>query len=420
MKDPLSLHAVTRPDATALITEDKQYSYKELHKIVCKTTDKLRLLNVSKIAFRTTNPLDTIIIIWACLRARIMFMPLNPSFPDDYIQTFLQDANIQYTTEISSLITLTELNTTQNNEELSEEQLCSIICTSGSSGRPKLAVHSLGNHIASAKSSQKNIPLTPGDIWLLNLPLFHVSGLSIVFRCILAGASISLSPTKPYTHSSLVPTQLLKRIEEKDTLFINSKYCLVGGAAFPENVILPTSPHIFPTYGLTEMSSQVITNNTLLSSANIYIDPETNILWVKGDSLFQGYLNNGLSTLPLNQDGYFNTKDLVTFDTDRFNYIGRQDRMIISGGENIQPEEIEALLMQHPNVTRAAVVGIPDNKFGERPVAFIECQNFTSVKKEVSKLLDELPKFKRPDVIKELPNIAKNTKIKFKNLCTYV
>lgn len=419
IQDPLSLHAKQTPHAIAITLDTHSITYKELDAFVHSASKKLPSLQTRKIAFRTSDTLRSLIIIWACLRARVMFLPLNPSFPDDYIQGFLHSAGISHTTEIHALVRFDTCNDSIPEYTLSKDQLCSIICTSGSSGTPKLAVHRLNNHIASACASQTTLPLTHGDSWLLNLPLFHVSGLSILFRCILAGATVNLDTNHPYTHSSLVPTQLQEKLKNEDPLFLNSKYCLVGGSAFPTHLKLPSSPKILPTYGLTEMSSQVITDHTLLKSADIYIEPNTHELWVKGDALFCGYLNEGLCTLPLNESGFFNTKDRIRFQDSTFQYLGRSDRMLISGGENIQPEEIETVLLQHPDITRAAVIGVPHPKYGERPIAFIECENFEHVKKSLENLLNPLPKFMRPDIIKPLPKLDSNQKISYKNLRIY-
>jgi O-succinylbenzoic acid--CoA ligase len=163
----------------------------------------------------------------------------------------------------------------------------------------------------------------------------------------------------------------------------------------------------------------VITDNTVLASAETSIDPDTQELYVKGPSLFQGYLSNGLLTLPLNKAGFFNTKDRICFKNGDFQYLGRQDRLIISGGENIQPEEIETVLLKHPKVHRAAVVGIPDKTFGERPIAFLETDDIPSIRAEIEALLESLPKFKRPDKFLPLPNIGATEKISFKNLRIY-
>ena len=141
-------------------------------------------------------------------------------------------------------------------------------------------MHSLGNHFASAKGLLTSLPFTPEDIWQLKLPLYHVAGLSIVFRCFLKGAAISLTEKAPYTHISLIPMQLMQTdgIEK-------AKVILLGGG--PINREIPEKLPVYFRYGFIEMSSTSTLHGQLLPYCPIKIkDGE---IYVNGQPLFHGY-----------------------------------------------------------------------------------------------------------------------------------
>src|SRR5215203_1902039 len=153
---------------------------------------------------------------------------------------------------------------------LALDQPSTVVFTSGSSGVPKAALHTFGNQFFSARGSNTNIALAPGDRWLHSLPLYHVGGLSILFRCLLARAAVALpEPGAPLgeaiadssaTHLSLVATQLLRLLEEEDFDPGRLRAILLGGGPIPPSLIdeaLARGLPIHTSYGLTEMTSQV-------------------------------------------------------------------------------------------------------------------------------------------------------------------
>lgn len=282
--------------------------------------------------------------------------------------------------------------------------LATFLSTSGSSGKPKVACHTLKNHVMSAQGSLLKVPLTPESVWSLTLPLFHVGGLAILFRCYLAKASVLLSKNlSRATHLSLVPTQLYRLLKEKQTL-PRLQTILLGGAPLPS---FDTTWNVLPTYGMTEMSSQIVTGNTLHPCAEMKIS-EDNEIWVRGDTLFQGYLQeDNTIACPLNREGWFETKDLGKWQDNRFCISGRKDNLFISGGENIQPEEIEEAIGTHCGMHEAIVVPIKDEEFGQRPAVFIQAPERLPDIQE--KLLSVLPRFKIPIRAFQLP---KSTNLK--------
>jgi O-succinylbenzoic acid--CoA ligase len=316
----------------------------------------------------------------------------------------------------------------ESSQSLSDDQPATILFTSGSTGTPKAALHTWGNHRYSAKGANANLPLQPGDRWLLSLPLYHVGGLAILVRCALAGAAVVLSPDAPLheslrttdaTHVSLVATQLRRLLDAKtggppDAL----RAVLLGGGPIPDSLLRRGRERGWPlltSYGCTEMASQVTTTapgDSLddLSTAGRrlhhrrvrIVDDE---IQVKGAPLFRGYVTDEGLDDPRTDDGWYRTGDRGCLDASgRLHVTGRIDRMFVSGGENIQPEEIEMTLEQLDAVERAVVVPVSHPEYGHRPVAFVrlrtdvDCPDFERV------LRRRLPGFKIPDAFHSLPD----------------
>jgi len=299
-----------------------------------------------------------------------------------------------------------------------------IIFTSGSSGEAKAVVHSLENHYFNAVGSNQNIAVQPGDRWLLSLPLYHVSGMGILWRCMLGGGDIVFPKKKDLaaniselaiTHVSLVPTQLLRLLEKKQDIKILKKLkcILLGGAPIPDDLLnkakrlkLP----IYMTYGLTEMASQVATSQKPFGPLQPLDHRELKIvnneILVRGKTLFLGYLKNGKLQKPFDKNGWFHTGDLGTFSKkEGLKILGRKDNMFISGGENIYPEEIEKALFNTGWFENAVVVPVKNIEFGFRPLAFIkphQKQKLTATK-IIRQLKKTLPSFKVPQTYRDFP-----------------
>lgn len=279
-----------------------------------------------------------------------------------------------------------------------------LISTSGSSGVPKQAHLSLENCYTSAQFPHPDLILKPGDHYLLSVPLHHVSGLSILFRCLLSGATFVLSNSGKdlsVTHISFVPTQL-KRFLKNPSIYPNLKAILLGGASIPYDLCKEAYDRGFPiyiTYGMTEMASQICTKPFHPKTGVAFDGPlshrELKIvggeIYVRGKTLFQGYHNLPSPLI----DGWFPTKDLGQMGPNGLELLGRKDRMFISGGENIHPEEIEKALLSHPEISAANVHSRPDPEFGARPIAFIATP--LEIPTILGYLSEILPRFKIPD-----------------------
>lgn len=312
-----------------------------------------------------------------------------------------------------------------------------LVRTSGSSGHPKIAVHSLDNHLSSARAAAEWFELGPGDSWMLALPLHHVGGLAIVMRALVSGAAVAIPPTdarladalisqRP-THVSLVPTQLYRLLahSEAAAVLAGCKAVLVGGSPMPIALrlhALERGLRLVLSYGSTESTALVAAGGggdliRLRNSAghvlgeHVVHASERGEILIGGPSLFLGYLESGSVRDPRGADGLYATGDLGHLDANGILFVtGRKDRMFISGGENVQPEEIEVALEEADGVLGAVVVAVPHPEFGQRPVAFVRCgpKAPTSDGLEVH-LVARLPRFKVPDAFYRLPTGGNGT-----------
>lgn len=276
----------------------------------------------------------------------------------------------------------------------------SIVYTSGTSGRPKGAMLTFGNHLWSALGSALNLGLDPNDRWLACLPLFHVGGMAILLRSVIYGMAVVLHPSFDaaavseaidgcgVTIVSLVPTTLARLLDERgDRPWPPHLRCLlVGGGPTPEGLIDECLRRGWPiaiTYGLTEAASQVCTlrpeevpskrgsSGKPLFFTDVSIDGPPDgpgEILVRGPTVSPGYLNQ---PAPID-GGWLRTGDIGYLDPEGYLYVlDRRDDLIVSGGENVYPAEVEETLRSHGAVADAAVVGLPDREWGQRVVASV-------------------------------------------------
>ena len=319
--------------------------------------------------------------------------------------------------------------------EWQAQRLASIVFTSGSSGKAKAVAHSGNNHLYSAAGLLQSFCYTAQDSWLLSLPLFHVSGLAIVWRWLFAGGQLVLPSSdslvaqlSQVTHASLVPTQLKRYLNEldieKDT--ISLKRILLGGAVIP--VVLTDKARslgieCWSGYGMTEMASTVTAKRadssagvgTLLVHRSLTICGKN--IKVRGASLGIGYYYRGVLRSMTDDTGWLVTGDLGKKThgdklADELFILGRSDNMFISGGENIHPEQIERVLLSHSSINQALVFPCEDAEFGQRPIAVIDSTEPLSVKDMNKFLKGKLIKFMWPMNYYPLPDSVNVSGIK--------
>ncbi|MDJ0521891.1 MAG: AMP-binding protein, partial [Planctomycetota bacterium] len=306
-----------------------------------------------------------------------------------------------------------------------------LLSTSGSSGTPKLVHHELEQHIASARGAAAFLELGPDDRMLLSLPTYHAGGLGMVFRALLSGAVLCVpAEDTPLaealvrfapTQISLVATQLARLLEDDATraALCACRTVLMGGGPIPAALrerALDAGVPLAVGYGATETSAFVAASRDpevvrrpqsvgqALPQREVHVDAHGEIR-VGGPTLFSGYLVDGEIEPARDEAGLWATGDVGRLEDGVLFVTGRRDRMFISGGENVQPEEIEAALLAIDDVAAAVVVPVADAEYGARPVAFVAGDGLDAARLDAA-LRAVLPGFKTPDVYYRMPPAA--------------
>ena len=457
---PIRENAIHNPRLAAVVSTERTLSYRVLDCLVSRVVKTIKLSRITanqRVAIWAPNCLETITLIFALLRMRAVVVLINPRVPSSTVKDLLGQitcqtllSNLEPDREYKRSFTSIEFNQIFDRVNLNfkadsveesilfdSSQEATILFTSGTTGSAKAVLHTYGNHWFSALGANDNIPVVEGDRWLLSLGLWHIGGLAIVFRCFFAGGTVVLPPDQKLTnrvfeqssitHVSLVPTQLrrlLHNLANKSKSGLCSCKCiLLGGDVLPGSLIskgLSLGLRIHTTYGCTEMASQVtatrcgedfknlLTDGRLLKYRELMVSQQGEIL-VKGKTLFRGYVEAEDIRRPFDVNGWFHTGDLGELrENGDLLVIGRTDNMFISGGENIQPEEIEAALLNLDFVYRTVVSPAPDNEFGFRPIAFVKMTDGhkldgNTLARELEK---RLPRFKIPVAFCPWPKTA--------------
>jgi O-succinylbenzoic acid--CoA ligase len=422
MECPIAYFSRTTPDQIALVTDTGFLTYQQLHQQinkVCAALKELRVDHASRCAFIATNTWQTTTLFFALLRLQAISCPLSFRLPKGQREECKAAMGVTHDLCVEPLFSSAK---EEETTRLSEEQYATFVQTSGSERASKIAVHTLGNHYYSALGAARFLRFSSQERYLLSLPLFHVGGIAILFRCFYQGATLVISKyplgeaivQHKVTYLSCVPTQLVRLLKGEgiDQIAKQLKCLLMGGSALSVELCgqaLQRGFPLFSSYGMTETSSVIaaekvssplhtISVGSPLDFREMKRSPDGEIL-VRGKTLFAGYLSteNGIEKM-VDQEGWFATKDIGICAPDgRWEICGRRDRMFISGGENIHPEEIERALSTLPRVLEARVCPIEDPEFGKRPIAFLEQEGAPYTLEEVCAHLEgKIASFKRP------------------------
>lgn len=426
---PIKKNSIDRPKALAIITDKETYTYKQLDQKLDEIVSLLKKKGIQpkqRIGFIAKPNAETIFLLFSLSRMQATACPINARLPPSSVEEQLEHMQAAYYIDIDTL-DLTYLEGNTKHPFFESSPLFTLLATSGSSADPKIVAHSFENFYYSSLGSNLCLSLHSKHRWLLSLPLYHVGGMGILFRCFLVGASVVISSypmleslkIHEVSHLSLVPTQLFRLLRDlQNTPAPSLEAVLVGGGPLSHELFkqaLKKGLKIFHTYGLTEMSSQVtmdqpeseeaiLTAGIPLPFRQVKIAEDGEIL-VKGKTLFHGYWTREKKLeLPL-QNGWFATKDTGEWTPDgKLVVKGRKDHMFISGGENIHPELIEKELCELPGIVQAYVVPISDPEFGQRPIAFIQQDNANYTLEEIrEKLKCKLPGYSLPVKLLPLP-----------------
>lgn len=461
------------PERVALITDDVTWTFSNLHKFSVSAANKLSALGVKAgdhVAVLMGNRMEFLSLMHGLEYIGAVAVLLNTKLTAHEISWQLKNSEsklvlfddlflekLDNTPKTVQQLTLAEfINVEEGKAEIRTEyglnEVHSIIYTSGTTGNPKGVMLSYGNHWWNAISSSLNLGLHTDDCWLCATPLFHVSGLSILMKSVFYGMPVFLiekfEPSKVnaaiekyhVTHISVVSQMLVRLVAALgERMYPKSFRCvLLGGGPAPKpllEVCKEKGIPVYSSYGMTETASQIATLSTeymlsKLGSAGKPLFPaqlriekdgqeqtanEAGEIVVKGPVVTKGYWKNEEATEKSIVNGWLYTGDIGYLDGDGFLYVlDRRNDLIISGGENIYPAEIEAVILSHQVIEEAGVVGKSDEKWGQVPVAFVKTWDGETVTKEeiLSLCKERLAKYKVPvDVIfveEGLPRNASN------------
>lgn len=440
--------AATHPRAEALITPEATLDYATLAERVARRATALAQAGLfdprTPLALVPRPTLASLECLLACFAFGVPVLVVHPRLPAHEAAALAQRARATAPFAPDT----TELDASPgaplpSPASLDPEAPLALVPTSGSTGARRVVVLSRRAFLAAARASARNLPLAPGDRWLLCLPLAHVGGLSIVTRSLIAGSAVVLFEPGPRgllsaipelaaclgrdrpTVASLVPA-LLDALLDHDTTWPRStslRAVLLGGAAASERLVVRARALELPvltTYGLTEACSQVTTTrvghapaiaNGLVSAGHPLPGIEVSIrddgrIRVRGANLCSGYLDG-----PAPMDGdWLLTDDLGRLDEDgQLFVVGRASERLVTGGENVDPRLVEAVLESVPGVQSACVFGVSDERFGETVAcALVPVPDAFDVAAVKRALAERLALHERPRRVALLPTLPLN------------
>ena len=429
-----------------------EYTYNDIYRGVVHVARKLEPLQASRIAILSDNSVMMAIYVLATMVVHKELLLLNLHLKPKEIENQL--AQLDVTTVLHSVerreqlpnsistIVFESLERILSDEEaddtfdwtFEDRDIAVIMNTSATTGQFKSVPLRWGQIRAHVQASKEVLGKTEQDNWLMVLPLFHVSGLSILLRSLYNGTAVTILPkydkaqvlklieSENINMMSLVPTILTQL--EPSISHHKLRVILLGGEFIPMALIdacEKKSLPIYKTYGMTETFSQSVTFSVLdyphkrdsvgkpLPGMQVRIDkPDADgvgEIHLKGPMVMTGYIDKE----PI--DGDLNTDDIGYVDEDGFVYIlNRRKDLIISGGENIYPKELEDLVYTLPSVKECAVVPVPDPKWGQVPALFVAFHDGESMTADeiVSFMTKSLAKYKVPKYVKILPALPRN------------
>lgn len=428
--DWVSHQARTRPGHVALVVDGKTWTYAELDAAVSGLSRKLATLGVGagdRVTTLLHNSFEMAVLPHATLRLGAILVPLNVRLSGREIAWQISDsrprviiadrrtrerASTVLRAHASALAVSTDelAGIAESTVELrfvhDAAAVLAIIYTSGTTGRPKGAMLTVSNFWWSAVGSALNLGTQAGDRWIACLPLFHVGGLSILIRSAIYGITVQMldgfdeqvvnsAIDDGATMISVVATMLERMLNERKTrAYPPTLRCvLLGGGPAPVSLLercVSMSAPVIQTYGLTETCSQVVTLSPAeaaerhgaagkpLYPNEVRIEPSGDMtsndgageILVRGPIVMAGYLGQPDATSHAMRGGWLVTGDIGRLDDEGYLHVlDRRDDLIVTGGENVYPAEVEAVLFSHPFVAEAGVIGITDSKWGQRVVA---------------------------------------------------
>jgi len=417
----IKFYAEREPNSPAILGVTRSYSYSVLDLLTDNISAKLYSRGIredDRVAILSPHSEDFVLVILALWKLGAVPVPLDFKLPQGDIENLVNFSRVKavlihndfaehFAAAGNSLyfpFGYSFDNPVPAKINYNEDKTALIIFTSGTIGSPKGVMHTFKSLINSCRAANSLLNAQPWDRCLLSLPLYHIGGFSIILRALYFGAAAafpkdistdeiirSLLNFKP-THISLVPTQLKRILENEIQAYPEIKNLLIGGGPASDDIIIEACKKNWPVnkvYGSSETAAFVTalekeeTINRPASSGKALPDVEIKIfredasslsgeVLIKSPALFAGYLFNAAETEEKLRDGFYRTGDIGYIDSEGYLFIEtRRTDLIISGGENINPVEVEELIIKHPSVEEICVTGINDAEWGQAVAAVI-------------------------------------------------
>jgi O-succinylbenzoic acid--CoA ligase len=457
-------------DKNFILTPKKIFNYQSVIQSFNHSVEILKQFGIEKNSFipiLMNNSPDFIIAVISLWMLEAIPVPINTklSLPEIKNQitslnskSVLVDNNIKEKLDIIGLkqihfdITQQQHDKTEIEFSFDENRTAVVLFTSGSSGKPKAVKLTFSSLINNAKIQNSYLQHTSNDRWLASLPFYHIGGFSIIFRAIMFGTQIiladdlktqSLLRNEFFGHSSihsfrpslisLVSSQISELLKNKIQPNKELRHVLLGGGSIDSNLMkkaLSSGWNVSKVYGSTETSSFL----TVLSPDEFKLKPESagkpippnevmivdenkkemqanteGEIVVKSPAVMKGYLNDEAATKQKLKNGLYFTGDFGYKDEDGFLYVvNRRSDLIVTGGENVNPVEVENIILSFPKVKEVCVFGIDDVKWGQKiAAAVVKKPDQTFEADELKHFLrDKIAAFKIPKeifIVDELP-----------------
>ena len=419
--DWLDRAAALRPAHPALVVDDETVSFATLAARVAARARALRAAGVTaggRVGALLPNGLALVELVHAAPRLRATLVLLDPRATPDEVARQVRRAGVQLVVTDRALRAAVPPGVAVVDGPMLDpgppdvEPLLdlaaphTVVFTSGSSGEARPIVLTAGNHWWSAAASAARLGAHADERWLACLPCWHVGGLAILLRSAIHATTVVLQRgfhldavaralhEEAITMVSLVPTALarLRATPAPPRL----RCALVGGAAASVELLRDAHARgwpVAPTYGCTEAASQIATAapedpRALAGGVGLPLGPtrvrilrpddtvaaagETGVIAVAGPTLTPGTYGDDGALVPLVRDGWLRTGDLGSVDGDgALRVLGRRDDVIVTGGENVAPDEVEGVLASLPGVAEVAVAGVDDPEWGRAVAAWV-------------------------------------------------
>lgn len=381
---PVRAAAKASPSAPALIFEGRTWTWAEADDEVTATALSMSVTRGGRIAVQSWNSPALVWLFFAAARRGVTVVPLNARLTPAETKPLMERVG---TSRLDGA-------RVEGSIELDDDDVAAALFTSGTTGVAKLVELTHANFRASAEANALRLGREASQRWLGTLPLFHVGGLAMLYRCAVYGASIALEAQfgaeracelmdLGVTHVSFVPTMLERVLAVRGGRpFVGVKAALIGGGPMTSATLQRARAAGLPvlqTYGLTEACSQVTTESLEDADGTTAGAPISGVELriAHPDALGVGEIEVRGPTVAKGLGPWLQTKDLGSLDNrGRLSIKSRRLDLILCGGENVYPAEVEAVLREHPMIRDVAIVARTDADWGQVPVAVVVADAF--------------------------------------------